>query len=430
MFLTSDPGRVLVRRGFALNSRRVLLSLVDGAELATMPAGSAVVLDGAGVASCEFDRHPLDNAATIVVTPTDGSPARRIPTVNASCEEFSDSRMLSTNSGALIDKTSGRSLSDHGTMRIIDLSTGEPYEVDAPLPFSLASEQGFVIEPNLALLPSRPRPTALLARGSSLLWLSTTPAPPVAVPGERVTGMNDRFRVVRTDEGFFTSENGTGRRLGEVSVTHDPLSRVGIEEHVLWYARPAAGGWEVTQHELPSLRTINRFLAPSRAGAAPVGDGFSPPAVALERAFPEDGGLLCVIGDGVLTAWDPGSAQPAGPPITLGATERQTAFHRSFPDVHARPGHPGQVAVPSNTDVTLWDAVHGRLLATLPARADIETAIADDSTFGFDLGTGTMVDVPVTAQAWHDALCAVTDRPFTPAERDLLPPGTSTDPPC
>ena len=39
-------------------------------------------------------------------------------------------------------------------------------------------------------------------------------------------------------------------------------------------------------------------------------------------------------------------------------------------------------------------------------------------------------ELPVTAQTWHDKLCAVANRPFTPAELGILPPGTDTDPPC
>jgi hypothetical protein len=243
----------------------------------------------------------------------------------------------------------------------------------------------------------------------------------------------------------------------------------------------------------------------------------------MDRERFEDGGLLFAVGDGVLTARDPGSGRVAGPPIPLGDTEQQIRFHRSFPHVRARPGHPGQVAVLSNVDVKLWDAVHGRLIATLPARANIEAAIAARSAFAFDstgtrlavlardpaavqpwdvdtaglarapipapnatevlgfdadgyldvinksgtsarvftidldsgaesggldqqfgsfldddrrtvsqrdLDTATLSAVPVTAQAWRDALCAVVNRLFTPTERDALPPGASGDPPC
>jgi WD40 repeat protein len=39
-------------------------------------------------------------------------------------------------------------------------------------------------------------------------------------------------------------------------------------------------------------------------------------------------------------------------------------------------------------------------------------------------------ELPVTAQTWHDKLCTVANRPFTPAELGILPPGTDTDPPC
>jgi hypothetical protein len=38
--------------------------------------------------------------------------------------------------------------------------------------------------------------------------------------------------------------------------------------------------------------------------------------------------------------------------------------------------------------------------------------------------------LPLTARAWHDKVCSVVDRPFTPAELAVLPPGTDTGPPC
>jgi hypothetical protein len=37
---------------------------------------------------------------------------------------------------------------------------------------------------------------------------------------------------------------------------------------------------------------------------------------------------------------------------------------------------------------------------------------------------------PLTAQAWFDQLCRITDRPFTAAEQALLPSGVDEDRPC
>jgi hypothetical protein len=43
---------------------------------------------------------------------------------------------------------------------------------------------------------------------------------------------------------------------------------------------------------------------------------------------------------------------------------------------------------------------------------------------------GMPLEVPVIGDEWFAGLCAVADRPFTPAERGLLPEGVDTDPPC
>ena len=47
-----------------------------------------------------------------------------------------------------------------------------------------------------------------------------------------------------------------------------------------------------------------------------------------------------------------------------------------------------------------------------------------------DLPRGWVFDLPVTARAWRDSLCAAVGRPFTAAEQAILPPGARTAPPC
>lgn len=46
------------------------------------------------------------------------------------------------------------------------------------------------------------------------------------------------------------------------------------------------------------------------------------------------------------------------------------------------------------------------------------------------LGDDWIFDLPATARAWRDGLCATVGRDLTVGERSILPPGTNTDPPC
>ena len=61
-------------------------------------------------------------------------------------------------------------------------------------------------------------------------------------PGERFAGIADDFHLVRTRDGFYTAENGTGRRLGELAGVTDPNARTAFAPPALWNARLAAGG--------------------------------------------------------------------------------------------------------------------------------------------------------------------------------------------
>ncbi|MEJ3652164.1 serine protease [Actinomycetes bacterium KLBMP 9759] len=84
--------------------------------------------------------------------------------------------------------------------------------------------------------------------------------------------------------------------------------------------------------------------------------------------------------------------------------------------------------------LALRDPVTGRDAGTLRSAAalDIGSSFPIDGNripyYGLD---GAMpVMQPLTPQGWRDQLCAITDRPFTPAERALVPEGTDAERPC
>jgi WD40 repeat protein len=380
--LTPGSDRVVVRRGDprSPDSRLVVLSLTDGAELATLPTGARSVLGGAAVATCELGQGGPDATDTLVVTPFDGSAPRRTGLITRCGGSPVTSAWLSGNGLALVEKEAGR------TLRITDLRTAEAFRITAPVELPSVSLSTFGTTPTFDVLPAAHGPRAVLAGGSALLWLRADPPPAAAGlgPGERIDGIADDFHLVRTRDGFYTSENGTGRRLGELSGVTDRNSLAAFDPPALWNARLAAGGWDLTQYELPALRPASRILLPSRDGGTPPGDRGHPPMISLLQEPPEDGGRLIAVADGVLTAWDPASGLPAGAPVPLGTTDLQIGFHRSYPDLHLRPGHPGQVGVLTPGEVQIWDVALGRLVAAVPAVASLDPLERQGSPIAFD----------------------------------------------
>ena len=419
--LTPDSDRVMVRRGDPRSpeSRLVVLSLADGAELATLPAGARTVLGGTAVATCESGLGSPGATDTLVVTPFDGSAPRRTALIT-SCDGGSFSgASLSGTGGALIEKEAGR------TLRITDLRTAEALHVTAPGELPSVDLPAFDTTPTFDVLSTARGPQAVVAGGSALLWLRADPPPAgdVPGPGEQIVGIADDFHLVRTRDGFYTSENGTGRRLGELSGVTDPNSLAAFDPPALWNARLAAAGWDLTRYELPALRPTSRILLPSRDGGTPPGDRGHPPMISLLQEPPEDGGRLIAIADGVLTAWDPASGRPAGAPVPLGTTDLQIGFQRSYPELHLRPGHPGQVGVLTPSEVQIWDVTLGRLVASVPAVASLANLDGRGGPIAFD-ATGDRLAVlsrDQTVQLWDIGAAQQVRAPIpAPEITDLL----------
>jgi len=411
------PGRdeVVIRYGNPeiADSRLVVRSLADGAELASLPAGARIVLDGTAIATCERSTGP-GSPESLVVTPLDGSAARRIA-LRGLC---SATPGVSAGGTALIERNTGRSF------RITDLRTGEGFHVTAPAEPPTTSVLTLDVHPTLDVMSTPSGPAAVFASGTALLALRAEPIPPDDPAGGLIVAIVDGVRVVKTRDGLlYTVDNATGRRLGEVPGVADANSVTGVEEGGVWNARLAPGGWQLTRYELPALRRAEEFLLPSRDGGPPPVPDDGRPVVELDREPVADGGRVFAIGDGVLTGWDVATAGQVGPPIPLGTTERQINLDRIHPHMHLRPGHPGQVAVVRIGEVQVWDVPLGRLVATIQTDPLLDTLFSGASPLAFDASGDRLAVLGEdhTLQLW-DVDTATQVRPPIPAPTisDLL----------
>jgi hypothetical protein len=87
---------------------------------------------------------------------------------------------------------------------------------------------------------------------------------------------------------------------------------------------------------------------------------------------------------------------------------------------------------PDTNQPQIWDLAGNRLLATVPSLANL----TDSWQFGGDRLTTRMADSALSIDLYLDqdttfrTLCRTAGRDFTDAERDRLPEGASTSPPC
>jgi hypothetical protein len=512
--LTPDPDLVLVRYGVPTMpaSRLVLRSLADGAEVATLPPGSAIARAGAATVSCE-DGDPADPARaspTLVVNPIGGAaPPLRIRGIGARCGKME----ITSDGGAVVEEFLGSLDRDQQLLRLVDLSDGKSFQVTVPrTPAQAVSTTDFTLSDRMAIVPgTTDRPALLAAHGPSVLRLRTDPV--AAGPGEPPIRYLAGGEYLTFDPppgaGFTVEDRATTEVLGALPVLGEE-GKLLVEDAFWTLDRPVGGAWELVRHEFPALRPVASYTLPTDPE-----DG-SPHDAAVDD--PDAGGPLVTLSDGVLSARDPGTGRPLGPPVRLGATEQERQWHRRAAVLWTRPAHRGQVVVLDRTgSLQVWDAVAGRLLGTIPTTVDGDGRVAIDPTgaqlaaltragtveswdvdtttalrapipmpgaksiVGFDAdgyldvlagnygderltfldlesgreagsvlpgasivgsvtgdpvvevrGTGGALpfEIPVSARTWFERLCAVVNRPFTPAELPILPPGTATGSPC
>jgi hypothetical protein len=186
-------------------------------------------------------------------------------------------------------------------------------------------------------------------------------------------------------------------RIGEVQVWDVPLGR-------LVATIPAA----------PLLDTLS-------GGASPI-------------AFDASGDRLAVLGDDhTLQVWDVATATQIRPPIPAPTISNLLGFDADGYLVVTRDVPGAYQGILAFVDTGPGAGFESGFIETANAIGQVFTNyLTEDrraAPFQFS-GEGRVLDLPVTAQAWRDGLCSVADRPFTPGERQLLPPGSTTEPVC
>ena len=519
-WLTSDPDSVLVRYGTIDqgNSRLVRRSLTGGPDI-PMPPNSGVVRDGAAVATCEpGDPNVLSSVATFVVTPVVGAtPPLRIPGLeNPTCGHF----IISSDGGTLIQRHTSSFNSDCDALQLTDLTDGRTRQVFAPPNTAQTEILGvFTVNPALSVISTGAQPTVLLAQGTSLLRLRARQLATLGRESTLLPSVDGRFVMATSGDTLELGNAVTGELLGSVPGASAQTTRWNLASFLTQLSQGADGGWQVSTYDLPGLHRGRLFILPARSAS------LLPAAVSVDPAQLDHGGPLLALSDGLLSALDADTAKPVGTPVALPGGPGDPDWFRQHAWITSRPGHPGQALVAAaHGDLQLWDAEHGRLLATLPASAALPTDWAgrtnahaafdetgtrlavitnaktitvwnvDTATplrppipaslvnqlVGFDLDgyldvteqadnarlafvdlnrgaeAGSVIPsgqvastiagdpivqvqgfkakppflLPITAKAWRDKLCAVSNRPFTASELAVLPAGTSTDPPC
>jgi hypothetical protein len=149
-------------------------------------------------------------------------------------------------------------------------------------------------------------------------------------------------------------------------------------------------------------------------------------------AFDATGDRLAILTrDRTVQLWDVDPARPARPPIPAPATRELLGIDA---DGYLVAGNVADGT--SATRLAFLDVTTGSEAGSVDTTAAIRPlriAYLDDDrrTIRLDaLHDGWILDLPATAQAWRDKLCATVGRHLTTSEGAILPPGANTDPPC
>ena len=323
-WLTPDPNQVLVRYGDAVfdDSRVVLRSIVDGAELATMAPHAIVAQDGAAVVSCEpapDTTAPFATATITVARIGDTAPPIRINAAGGACGGLG----LSSDGGWLVEHISGGNLS-HESLRLTDLGNGVRRHVTTPSGVDLGG--GVSVVKTLGVSTAGGRPSVLFAQGTSLLRLRTEPAPndqgnPPSrrlVDGGRDVSWSTPGMSWSSRGSLSVEERSTGRPIATLSDL-DPFTNSALTGNSLWLVYPAGNRWQVDRYEVSPFRKITTFLLPA---IHPDVRGFGAVSPIGKPT------MFLVVSGGALVAVDSMNGSPPRPAGHLAPTRRVPAEHR------------------------------------------------------------------------------------------------------
>ncbi|MEJ3653388.1 trypsin-like peptidase domain-containing protein [Actinomycetes bacterium KLBMP 9759] len=363
---TSDPTTS------ANGSRLVLRSLVDGSEIAVMPAGSVVVGGGSAVASCAVSAPdaPRPSAVTTVTPVGAVSPSLTVRMLDdSSCDSW-----LSAG-GALIEAHAPGDL-EGPPVRITDLVSGVARDTVLP-PGVLGggADEPFTIAAKVAVTREPPDsdPAVVVASGASVFRLATMPRfpedeHPDALTERSLGAADGRFVLGRVGDALVVDDRRTGRPVNRLPGAVPAGSQLTYGESEIWVVSPEPAAWRLTRYSAPDLRLIVSFLLPVSAEPAPTSlDFMKGQSVTVRSLDTPEGTRILSMTDGVLAVLDPASGTPIHRPVVLGNSPAERQWFQRGSRMVDRPGRLGHaVVVDGDGDLELWDVVRGVRLVTIP----------------------------------------------------------------
>jgi len=177
--------------------------------------------------------------------------------------------------------------------------------------------------------------------------------------------------------------------------------------------------------ELWNLRTgLLSASFPSPTGRTPSGNPI----------FDATGSRIATMGlDFSVQVWDVARRNPIGVPLQPSSL---VVLYGFTADGNIALGRmTAALSADSPISLEIWDPMSGRKIADVrPSKAqDLSSSplLYDGrEVLAYGLGGALPARYPITVQGWQDSLCRLVDRPFTAAEKALLPAGVDDERPC
>ena len=414
VWATHDPALILVAsqgEGPSTSNRLVSRSLRDGTVAHVFSAGRsgdppvAVLQGGRTVGTCVAGTPGTGGRDAVAVVDADTAAERARVPVLTSCR----ARMSPTtgDGGHFLDTDIVQS-TVYRPARITDVATGRA--VDATLPPGRRAELSEVEPTAVVLTAPDGAPTVLVARGTSVLQLRTSPDPLDRSRGAGSTRLTPDGRAVAASglDGVVVQDAVTGEVRGRLALdqrTAGEEKRMIVGDDVLVLTADQ-GQARIATYALPTLTPHESYALPA---------GANPGRAGLPVVLGDDTRLVAVL-DGRIWQWDRRTRQAIGEPIVLGdGPDERLAFQDA--SVQLRPGRPGQVLVAAiDQPLLLLDLTTGRSLARLPVDAATAEPLFD--------ATGDRVAVLTdrrTVELWDvDAATRVAEPFLAPDTASLL----------
>jgi WD40 repeat protein len=236
--------------------------------------------------------------------------------------------------------------------------------------------------PLTSLIPGAgDRPRMLVARGSSLLLVDTTDAPPPAPVATTATftSADGRLRITSDRSGDRVTDVASGVVVGSrlrsawsLDGDGNPQWGTGVGPNGLVELRRLDQQYLYSRHRLPDLAPELALTLPGPAVAGAQDE--------WDVTWTDDRTLVVLAG-GVLSSWDDRTGARLSGPTPLGATPEEVERYRRTAYLFTRPGHPDQVAVvPPDRSVEIWNVPAARLLTRVPVVADPARSLPFDAT--------------------------------------------------